>query len=33
LKIDNRPLQIEQQILPGLRPESPAPGNAGGKAP
>ncbi|MBS7805971.1 SdrD B-like domain-containing protein, partial [Variovorax sp. PCZ-1] len=33
LKIDNRPLQIEQQILPSLRPESPAPGNAGGKAP
>jgi large repetitive protein len=33
LKIDNRPLQAEQQILPGLRPESPAPGNAGGKAP
>jgi large repetitive protein len=33
LKIDNRPLQIEQQILPSLRPESPVPGNAGGKAP
>jgi large repetitive protein len=37
LKIDNRPVQIEQQILPSLRPESqppsPAPGNAGGKAP
>ena len=33
LKIDNRPVQIEQQILPSLRPESPALGNAGGKAP
>ncbi len=33
LKIENRPLQIEQQILPSLRPEAPAPGNAGGKAP
>jgi large repetitive protein len=33
LKIDNRPLQIEQQILPSLRPEAPAPGNPGGKAP
>jgi large repetitive protein len=32
LKIDNRPLQIEQQILPSLRPESPVSGNAGGKA-
>jgi uncharacterized repeat protein (TIGR01451 family) len=33
LKIENRPLQAEQQILPNLRPESPAPGIAGGKAP
>ena len=33
LKIDNRPLQVEQQILPSLRLESPAPANAGGKAP
>ena len=29
-KIDNRPLQVQQQILPGLRPETPAAGNAGG---
>jgi large repetitive protein len=33
LKIDNRPPQAEQQILPGLRPESPAPANPGGKTP
>jgi uncharacterized repeat protein (TIGR01451 family) len=31
LKIDNRPSQGEQQIMPGLRPVSPAP--AGGKTP
>jgi uncharacterized repeat protein (TIGR01451 family) len=34
-KMDHRPLQFEQQILPSLRPnvQSPAPGNAPGKAP
>lgn len=33
LKIDNRPQQAEQQILPSLRPESPAPAQPGGRTP
>jgi hypothetical protein len=33
LKIDNRPVQIEQQILPSLRPDVPPLGNPGGKTP
>jgi large repetitive protein len=33
LKIENRPSQGEQQIMPSLRPQLPAPAPAGGKTP